>query len=162
MKFKKINCKGQVSSYDVLIAVLLFMIMFLALRQVAINNIDIATNDLAYNEMKIHSQQALDSLIKTKGYPTNWNVSDVELIGLAERPDVLSSEKVQNFIIMDYNIALDLLALGKYDFFFEIDSVNDDYDLNFGIVLVQKEVVRVERLVLYKEEEANVLFSVFK
>jgi hypothetical protein len=154
--------KGQVSSYDVLIAIIIFLLMFTFLRQIPINNLTEAMNDFSYNEMRIYSQQALDSMLKTNGYPTSWTSGDVEIIGLVERENIIDEEKITELLLLDYNDAKDLLALGKYDFNFSINSIDDSKDFSFGLAVpADKEIIVFERIVYYGGE-ASATLKVFK
>jgi len=154
--------KGQVSGYDVLIAIIIFLLMFAILRQIPISNLTNAIDDVSYNEMRIYSQQAMDSMLKTNGYPIDWDASNVEIIGLSERPNIIDSEKVSQLLLLDYDIAQDLLALGKYDFNLMIDSVDNSKDFSYGVSIPNdKEVIVIERVVYYGGE-ANATLYVFK
>ena len=159
---KKLFSKGQVSSYDVLIALIIFLLMFTILRQLPISNLSEAVNEFSYSEMRIYSQQAIDSMLKTNGYPTNWAAGDVEIIGLAQKQNILDEEKVTEFLLLDYGDARNMLALGKYDFNFLVDSVDDSKDFSFGVNIQEdKEVIVIERVVYYGGE-ANAKLYVFK
>jgi len=158
----KLNSKGQVSSYDVLVAIIIFLMMFIVLKQIPMNNLTEAIDDFSYNEMRLYSQQAMDSMLKTNGYPTNWAAGDVEIIGLAQKQNILDEEKVTEFLLLDYGDARNMLALGKYDFNFLVDSVDDSKDFSFGVNIQEnKEVIVIERVVYYGGE-ANAKLYVFK
>ena len=136
--------------------------MFAILRQIPISNLTNAIDDVSYNEMRIYSQQAMDSMLKTNGYPIDWDASNVEIIGLSERPNIIDSEKVSQLLLLDYDIAQDLLALGKYDFNLMIDSVDNSKDFSYGVSIPNdKEVIVIERVVYYGGE-ANATLYVFK
>ena len=158
----KLNSKGQVSSYDVLVAIIIFLMMFIVLKQIPMYNLTEAIDDFSYNEMRLYSQQAMDSMLKTNGYPTNWAAGDVEIIGLAQKQNILDEEKVTEFLLLDYGDARNMLALGKYDFNFLVDSVDDSKDFSFGVNIQEdKEVIVIERVVYYGGE-ANAKLYVFK
>ena len=160
---KKRKLRGQLASYDVLVAILIFLMMFIVLRQIAINNITSTTNELTYNEMKGYSQQAFDSLLKTKGVPLNWTSANVELIGLSQKPYFIERDKLLELSLVDYNLAKQKLALNKYDFFLEIDSSNDLIDFNYGVEPnTSSEVISLDRIVFYEGDEANATIKVFK
>ena len=158
----KLNSKGQVSSYDVLVAIIIFLMMFIVLKQIPMYNLTEAIDDFSYNEMRLYSQQAMDSMLKTNGYPTNWNAGDVEIIGLVQKQNIIDGEKVTEFLLLDYDGAKDMLALGKYDFNLTVDSGDDSKDFSFGTSIPNgKEVIVIERVVYYGGE-ANAKLYVFK
>ncbi len=159
---KKIFSKGQVSSYDVLIALIIFLLMFVVLRQLPMSNLAVAIDDFTYSEMRIYSGQAFDSILKTNGYPIDWDVNNVEIIGLAQRANIIDEEKVIQFLQLDYNNAKEALALNKYDFNLSINSVEDSKEFSFGVnVPSDKEIIVIER-VIYYGGEANAILKVFK
>ena len=154
--------KGQTSSYDLLVALFLFLLMFASMRGLWIGNIQVAEKEQQHIEMRFKTIQAMNSLIKTKGYPSNWDTNTVELIGLAERENVLSETKINRFAALDYPTATELLALGNYDFNITITSFNPANDLSVGMPVDQNStIVSIKRSVKYKGGEADVVFKVF-
>jgi len=156
------HSKGQVSSIDILVSTIIFILIFISLRGVWLENISEAENGFYFSELQLKSETALDSLVKTEGYPSDWSISNVELIGLAEKPLVLSETKVSNLVLMDYNTAKDLLGLGSYDFKFDIISENPVNNVSVGKTLdANVFVYSVKRTVVYKGGFADVTFKVF-
>jgi hypothetical protein len=162
MKFLGSMERGQVSVFDLLASTFLFIIIFTAMRGIWLGNIDTAMNEMAFNEMQVKAQQVLDSLIKTEGYPSNWNSENVQLIGLADKPNIIGREKLSAFKTMDYNVASSRLSLGSYDFNFELTQ-NGAVVKSVGIpVDTNKTVISLERIVIYGGSEAHVTFRVFQ
>lgn len=156
------NFNGQVSSIDVVLATVIFIMIFVFMRGVWIQNIENAQNEFSFSEMQLKSQQAIDSLVKTGGYPSNWSSSNVELLGLAEKPLVLSSLKVAAFSSFDYNKSRYLLGLGNYDFSIKISSQTPSNSVSFGTAPdINRFVFSIRRVVLYKGEKADVIFNVY-
>jgi hypothetical protein len=154
--------RGQVSAYDIFAAVFLFMLAFITLRGIWLNSIESAERAQALIEMKMKTMQAIDSLLKTTGYPNNWDGGNVELIGLAQKENVLSRKKMLQFAALDYGSARELLQLGNYDFRFELHAKNSADDLNVGMAVDNNStVVSLKRTVEYGGAEASVLFKVF-
>ena len=159
--FRK-SSHGQVSSIDLMVASILFILIFISIRGIWVSNTQAAQESFFFSEMQLKSEAALDSLVKTQGYPEQWSASNVELIGLADKPLVLSETKVKNFVLMDYNKALSLLALGNYDFNFSIVSSNPSDSVSFGrSVSANTFSVGLKRVVNYKGVEASVFIKVF-
>ncbi|MFB6075847.1 MAG: hypothetical protein ABEK17_01765 [Candidatus Aenigmatarchaeota archaeon] len=63
-----------------------------------------------------------DILILGEGYPTNWNGSSVQVIGLASTPNNLNRTKVERFLNLDYEDAKSKLGLGNKEFYLEIQN----------------------------------------
>jgi hypothetical protein len=158
-----LNKQGQISSIDLLIAILLFALIFFSLRGAWLDTIDSALKDSDAFEMQVLSSEAMDSLIKTPGFPTNWNSTNVELIGLAEKENVLNEKKVLAFEAISYETAKTKLGLGKYDFSFDINSINPSNNITIGQVVDSNSIIiSIKRVVTYKGGEASVTFKVFK
>ncbi len=159
---KRNRIRGQVSSIDVLVSAVIFVLVFVSLRGVWIQNIEEAENNFYFSELQLKSESALDSLVKTEGYPINWTNSNVELIGLADKPLILSDSKVAYFASMDYNNAKYILGLGSYDFKMDILAENPADNISIGKALDPDVFVySVKRTVVYKGGFADVSFKVF-
>jgi len=153
---------GQVTSIDVIIAAILFIMMFLTLRGFFFGNLGVAQQDSAYLSAQVSAQQALDALIKTKGYPTNWSAVNVQIIGLARKENVLDETKISDFLLLDYEASKALLALEGYDFNFELNATNPADNKSYGAnPSATSKVVSLFRQVVYKGGDANVTFKVF-
>ncbi len=154
--------RGQVSSIDVLVSAVIFVMIFISLRGVWLENISEAENNFYFSELQLKSESALDSLVKTQGYPKNWSADNVELIGLADKPLVLDESKVLSFAGMDYNDAKYLLGLGRYDFRMDIIAESPSDSISIGKALdANVFVYSVRRTVVYKGGFADVGFKVF-
>ncbi len=155
--------KGQTSSYDFIAALLIFMIFFVSLTT--------QWNETLYNMEQGHFQtkmtkratQAIQTLVKSSGYPKNWSVSNVEIIGLAKGENILEQKKINEFSKIDYTVAKKLMILGNYDFYFEIDFNGTTNDFNFGIkpTKFQKQIV-LGRKILINGEDGNAVLTVYK
>lgn len=155
--------RGQISSYDALAALFLFLLAFTTLRGTWLGNLEVAENELEYNDMRSKAIQAIDSLVKTKGSPSDWNSENVELIGLAEKPSVLSESKLREFSSMSYTTVKELLWLGNYDFRFELYAAEPSKDLNVGMpVDGNSTIVSLRRTINYLGGQGLVVFKVFK
>ena len=150
--------KGQVSSFDIIISVIIFTIIFVALRGIVLSNITSTSNNLSYNEMQIITQQAIEGLTETYGYPKDWNTSSVELIGLEKYPGVLDTTKVTALFSMDYNKVSTLLALGKYEYHLTIKTSTKNYSLGSDIGAIK---ITQKRIMDLGGEKADVTLAVF-
>ncbi|MFH1234439.1 MAG: hypothetical protein V1493_02400 [Candidatus Diapherotrites archaeon] len=165
MKTRKAE-KGQVSFYDFLIAMMLFMIAFTVLNGVWVNNYANATGMFAMNDMESRTLQALNSLIKTKGYPENWNAGNVEIIGLASKKNAIDEAKLAQFRLMAYDDIKEKLKLEGYDFNFEFYAQNPADDFNIfsssPSISSNPNIISLARAVEFKGGSAVVQFKVFR
>jgi len=155
------KARGQISSIDLLVAILLFVLIFFSMRNIWIDNLSSALIESNKFQIQVLSSEALDSLLKTPGYPTNWTSQNVQLIGLADKENVLNSIKVNSFKSLDYETAKSKLGLTLYDFSFDLNSINPAYNEHIGSNLdSNSNVFSIIRKVTYKGGEANVIFKV--
>jgi hypothetical protein len=153
--------KGQVSSVDILVAILLFLTAFFVLRGIWLNNLTVSAEKIDYMEQNYSAQQAAMVLLQTEGYPSNWNKDNVSIAGIAAKPYVIDSEKLTEFCQIPHASAINALGLGKFDFYFSFDS--DTLDVSCGSAApANVSVVRINRQVVYEGGEALVELSVFK
>ena len=162
------NVSGQVSSIDLMVASIIFILIFVSMRGLWLENVSGAQEDFSLSDMQLKGESALDSLLKTQGYPANWSPSTVDdntLLGIANSPLVLSSTKVANFAAYagtNYDKAVYLLALGNDDFNFSLVSDNPAYNISAGVpVRANSTVISLKRVVTYKGVGAYVVFKIF-
>ncbi|MCX6802652.1 MAG: hypothetical protein NT067_06100 [Candidatus Diapherotrites archaeon] len=158
--------RGQVSFYDFLIAVMLFMIAFTVLNGIWTNNYSNATGMLAMNDMESRTLQALSALVKTPGYPESWTGSNVEIIGLCSKKNTVEETKLEQFKSMtesSYATVKDKLKLTGYDFNFEFIAQNPADNFSVGSMPSSgKNIISLARAVEFKGGSAIVQFKVFR
>lgn len=156
---------GQVSSYDFLLGLLVFLIIFASLRVLWLENFNSGLEQQNLFQMEFEANRAADTLLGFSGTPANWNQSNVEVIGLVKpgKSDVLDEQKVSMFSSLPYSQSRQLLQV-DYNFLFELDSLNNSFDLNVGNSIISQNVrvFSVQRVVSYKGIEAIVWFKVFE
>ncbi|MFA6065509.1 MAG: hypothetical protein WCW44_00860 [archaeon] len=153
--------RGQISSIDLLVAILLFVLIFFSMRNIWIDNLSSALIESDKFQLQVLSNEAIDSLLNTPGYPLSWNAQNVELIGLADKQNVINSIKLAQFKSMNYETAKSKLGLGLYEFSFDLNSINSEYNEHIGSNLdSNSNVFSITRKVTYKGVEANVVFKI--
>jgi len=152
-----------VSAYDILVAFILFIVAFSILNGIWVKNFNGALGSIELTEMESKALQAVNSLLKSGGYPVDWGTSDVEVIGLAGKKNSVDGGKLALFTSMDYDSARDKLKLGGYDFLFVFDALGSSDDVNFGSLPANNQtVVSLKRAVEFEGGEAFVYFKVFR
>ena len=167
------NKKSQVSTIDILVAVSIFAIVF-TIIMINWNNYSVKLSDkLEYELIFSQAIEITDGLIKTPGAPTNWNRTNVELIGLASPARKVSEEKVKEFCNITYSETKKLFNL-LYDYNFLIESVNltsgiygvgDWYEeINCGnpVEINATKVVSLRRPVIYGNKTSAIVFSIWR
>ncbi|MEM0359871.1 MAG: hypothetical protein QXK06_00860 [Candidatus Diapherotrites archaeon] len=149
------------SFYDFLIGIMVFLLAFTILNTIWTINYRNATGTIATTEMEAKSLQALNALLKTKGYPENWNPSNVEIIGLCSKKNTIDETKLAAFLALDYQTAKTKMKLEGYDFYFEFKS--QGLTTTLGVPPTpEKNTVSLKRLVEFKGENAIVEFKTFR
>jgi hypothetical protein len=116
---------------------------------------------LEYEDMVTLALQISNGLVRTPGYPVNWNSTNVKIIGLAKEDRVLSTEKLSNFVSLTSNQMKTALNIPLYNFYFALLSLNSStinltkymQDNNMRIAYYQKET--------YMDEEMKTLLQQF-
>lgn len=158
----QVSTKGQVSSVDLLVSILLFLMIFFALRGIWVNGTSTLLSDYETFNMRTNANNAINVLLNTSGYPKNWTVQNVELIGLAKKSFILEEQKVDLFSQMDYETAREKMGLGGYDFYFDLNSKYPHERIFIGKNIDSNtKVYSTNRTVVYKGGEASVVFAVF-
>lgn len=156
------NERGQVAGYDTLISFFLFLLIFVFVQQIWNSEYRRLLEEQFENQRIQVANQALDSLVSSRGYPADWNADNLQMAGMATSPGVLDTNKTQHFFSLPYSTARRALTLDAYDFFLILDSSIKNEDLNLGTPPSnQKTTVAVTRNVTYKEKIAYVRLQLF-
>jgi len=115
--------RGQVISYDMLIAIFIFLLVFAVVLSAWVNNLNAIAKEQQIYDMKNSVVQIADMLIMTTGIPSNWHLGgDANLYGFATSRRVLSLQKLGAFKALDYNSARGGLRIANYDFYIKIEQ----------------------------------------
>ena len=150
--------KGQVLSFDLLIAVTIFSLI-LAILVSQINRNTEKINELREQNKMIEEAYKISDIFFREGYPKNWNETNVEILGLQtnNRIDWNKLEKLKNLgyqkslVLLgasyDYNITIQSNAInwtfGKsIENYSTIVKINRIGILNSSIVLIQIMVLK--------------------
>jgi len=167
----KMNKKSQISTIDVLVAVFIFAVVF-TIIMINWHNYSVKlTNKLEREVILSQAIEITDVLVKTQGAPTNWNRTNVELIGLASSDRKISEEKVQEFCNITYNTTKQIFGL-LYDYDFHIESYSTDIfsegswseEIMCGKAVGTdvRKVVSLRRSITYKNKTSALIFSLWR
>lgn len=127
--------KAQSWSIDLALSVLIFI----SLISIFLFNFNNFTNDAAnqrsLSSMQDQSLEVTETLIRTKGFPNDWNITTVKSVGLANRQNVLNNSKIEEFLAVDYNLSRSRMGIWNYEYFTIMEHLNKSivYD-NPGLV----------------------------
>jgi hypothetical protein len=153
--------RGQVVGFDLMIAVAIFMLIsiFLVFTWVEYNHkID---QRVEYNDMIATGLQTTNILVKSPGYPWNWNTTDVEFIGLVDEDRQISQAKLDQFLNMSYADLRNKLKTGPYDFYFNLEKT-DGENVTLGLTPSGERQFRLERYVKHGNEKAKLQLTLWK
>lgn len=116
--------KGQIISTDFIAAVFLFITIFALFMTVWYSNVNYFQQVAEMQNMEKIASRALDIMVKSGGYPDNWESSpaSASTIGLADSDRKLNANKLSAFIAMNYATAKDKLKTEGYEFYFAMQN----------------------------------------
>ena len=124
-----------------------------------------------YEDMMIKAIHISDQLVKSPGYPLDWeyriNTTSqdyVEILGLSHNDRVLSNQKVEMFrTVIPNQKVKDLLKIGLYNFYFTIKERNGTIVLAKGNNPVGSfNTVNLARLIIYNGQPRFMEFALWK
>ena len=164
--------RGQAWSFDFISSVTVFFFVVITLFFVWNYTTYQNTEQMLFSEMENKAIITADTLIRTRGFPEDWNPSNVQLIGLAEEENVLNQTKLISFVTMDYSEAKRILGVPSYEFFFQVAHLNGSQASAQGTDLVigtdptgvanTTIVVPIERNILFDHKVAKMRFMLWR
>jgi len=157
--FKK---KSQIVSTDLFMAASVFVILLTTII-FSWNLYYTRLNEkIAYNDIMVNAFQISDLLVKSKGKPSIWNSTNVEIVGLAEYDRNISTQKVNSFNNMSYNELKELFNAERYEFYFQIKHLNGTAMDSHGMEFNGTYSINIRRYVMYENEKAIIDFRLWK
>ncbi len=169
--------EGQSMMFDLLIAVFVFFLVLGVLASLWLQNWDNVQRDEQTTQQRFRGQQALDSLLRFQGVPSNWNIpcdlqslSSTQVVGLAYRDRVLDENKLLCFFVLasdwnttqtNYSALKDKLQLNDYEFGLRV--FQNGSDQNSGhMSLANSETIVIQRIANHKGSDASVELRLFR
>jgi len=157
--------KGQIFSLDALFSIVLFFIMLIFVFVTwNIYNLRISEQD-AHVELQLIAFQIADILVESPGIPSDWetSLSNASVIGLQETPGVVSQEKVDAFLLLDYNSIKESFNIERFDFEFQVKNKNGTIQ-KLGAQQGNKtsEVITIRRIVYVENETKEMFFTLWR
>ena len=161
------NEKAQVGIIDMLASVFIFMILMTVVMIYWYDYNRTLLDRLEKENSMTIALGVTDNLIKNPGKPTDWNSSNVLVIGLASSDRILSEEKVQSFCNISYNQTRALLNI-MHQFYFSILTYQSGSwskkEIECGLIPSANAttVINVARPVVYKNQLALMKFYLWR
>ena len=163
--------KSQAWSMDFVSSVVIFVtaivILSLAVSYVVSQNVQ----QKEINRIEELALSISDALIRTQGYPEDWNETNVINIGLASEENILNESKVRIFIEnLSDDVIMHRFGAGDCKFYFELRDINGEiFEIESGVNATKGEYptspeisIPVERFVLYRNRPSKILFILWK
>lgn len=125
--------KGQVFSGDFILSISVFLLVLVIIIPVFSQLSDQINRKNTQQELETRLLFVSESLVKTGGYPENWNKSSVQTLGLSD-DDRLNITKIRLFMEMDYNETKSAMTLEGLDYRLYMTDMNG-YNLYTGLSL---------------------------
>ncbi len=126
-KLQNPSFRGQINSIDLLIAFIIFVLIFAFLIMSWSSGIQSSSDTITRMRLQAALSSASDNLMTQPGVPSNWELtpSSVSTIGLSSYSNnVLNANKISNMTVFPYSNLTTLLGLSGYDFYLTIENLN--------------------------------------
>ena len=157
--------KAQAWSTDFVVSAVIFVLIFALVLFTWNQTLYQTQQKITLSKMQTLVSEISDSLIRTPGFPENWNQTNVEILGFAEEENVLNATKIGMFLSMDNDTIKSVLGIENYDFFFEILYPNGSVGKINGTPVIKGNqpvnaavLVPVERYVMFENTPAKMRF----
>ncbi len=157
--------RGQGLLLDFTVGLMIFLVAWFYLGSQFDSKLAAASKENETGIMKLRADFALDTLVKTRGGPQDWETGDINSLvfpGLAQRDRELSQAKLSAFSNMSsgYSQLKDRMGIGEYDFFF---SYKGGADVNAGLEPQgNATIVAVQRAVSYNGNIGTATLKVYR
>jgi len=115
----------------------------------------IESKSIAFQDYRYLSQKAgyvTEVLVRTEGYPNDWNSTNVNLPGLLDNEMYISNKKLDSLMLINLNDLKNMWGISSYNFNMTIsDTSNVYFTLGETLDGSEKQVVSKSRLVIYND-----------
>lgn len=119
------NKSGQAVIIDFVIAIIIFLIAFIFIAGTYTQQASRLESETSDTSLMLKAFDITEMLTKSEGIPNNWNISNVQAIGLASGDRVLSTQKITQFSNLSYNVSKDLFGIVGKEFFIQIRDLTN-------------------------------------
>lgn len=156
--------KAQVASIDLFIAITAFIFLISATVYAwNICNTRLA-DDIEYEKMELAAFHITDIMVKSQGSPSAWEElpAGIEVIGLARDDRLLSQDKVDAFVGLDYGSVKEKFNIGLYDYKFRLKDLANNVLQESGLDFTGDTSVVIERYIIFGDEKAILELTLWK
>jgi len=147
--------KAQIASLDVFIALSIVTLVLVTFFSVFNYTYEKNIMDLEYKEMAEQALAISDTLIKTPGTPYNWDITNVQVFGLAEEDRIISRQKAESFCSIPDSESARVLGV-SYLFYFSVGNIS------CGRVPTGNKIAVIERNVFFEGQDSKLNFVLWR
>jgi hypothetical protein len=127
-----LSSKSQIFSADMNVSLFLF-ITFTLFSIFLFNYSSTEIDDyISMRDMQNLAVLSTDSIIRSPGFPNDWNHTNVRSLGLADEENVINYSKMMELSQVDYFLAKTLLTQRIYEFYINITEFNGTSIMIYG------------------------------
>lgn len=124
--------RGQILSIDMNISLFLFVAFVLASTMV-FNHVSSQLDDyIVYSGMVRTAVILSDTLVRSPGYPANWNSTNVMSVGLAEESNIINGSNLLKLGAIPYQTFKERTGIEDYDILINITSLGGQELFTYG------------------------------
>ena len=159
------NKKAQIFSTDLVLSMIVFEIMIIFIFSIwNLYTVRLA-QDINSKDLGITTFEVCEILISNQGIPENWqeNPSNVTTIGLASNTNSLSQEKINSFLIQDYNQTKEKFNIERFEFNFKILDLNNNLLNSTGLNTTEEteEIISIQRFIDIENNTRQTIFTLW-
>jgi len=117
--------KAQAVSLDFYASLFIFIIILALGITMWHNSVQNTSWNIKIQEMDNYANKIADSLIRSQGYPPNWDNNTVELLGLVETSHILDYQKALEMKNISADKMESLFGYISYNLYIEINNISD-------------------------------------
>ena len=155
--------KGQAIITDLLVAIGLGIILLISINLTWDYYVLKLNDDSTYSDMFVRGSQISEVLVSSKGYPKNWDTSNVQIAGLIYSDRKISESRLLTFTQVSNSAIKDMFKINLYNFTFEMNYQKNNTNItSIGETGNATTSVNSRRLVLYRNEPTILNFIIWK
>lgn len=149
--------KTQFFSAEVISNIALFSIVFIFLLFMINNKIMNFKESTEEDYLIINSNNIINLLTLTGGYPNDWSNNNFSEIGLCDYYKIINPAKLENFIDAlnnNYSAVIESFSIDAYNLYFSLEYLNNSKIIEYRPKIKPRNVLVSKRKVLYNNEPA--------
>ena len=146
--------KGMVLSTDFMVSAIIFFAI-ISLTYMTWNAIESKSTDFQhYKYLSQKAEYITELLVRTKGYPNEWNASTVRLPGLLDEDLYISNRKLDSLSAIDQSTLKSLWAINLYHYNLTISNSSATfYSIGEHVNDNATDIVSKSRIILYNNSD---------